>query len=146
MTIRDRIELARAGKNQNFIAKLESGWVVAFDDQVVEGYCLIMADPIVSSLNEMPESTRLVYLRDMARLGDALLEVTGATRINYETWCNVDPSLHTHVVPRYASEPEEKRRLPVGRAYDAVAAKKFDPRASADFITKMRASLARLAR
>lgn len=46
----------------------------------------------------------------MAFMGDVLLEVTGAYRINYALMGNSDPMLHAHIVPRYLSEPEELRR------------------------------------
>ena len=46
----------------------------------------------------------------MAALGDAVLEATGAERINYEILGNVDPALHAHVIPRHASEDPDLRR------------------------------------
>jgi diadenosine tetraphosphate (Ap4A) HIT family hydrolase len=49
----------------------------------------------------------------MAVVGDALLEVTDAYRINYEIECNTAPGLHAHIFPRYMSEPEHWRKVPV---------------------------------
>jgi diadenosine tetraphosphate (Ap4A) HIT family hydrolase len=46
----------------------------------------------------------------MAMVGDALLEVTGAYRINYAIAGNTDPFLHAHIVPRYLTEPEVLRK------------------------------------
>jgi diadenosine tetraphosphate (Ap4A) HIT family hydrolase len=43
----------------------------------------------------------------MARVGDALIRVCGAQRINYAVMGNSDPVLHAHITPRYADEPEE---------------------------------------
>jgi len=48
----------------------------------------------------------------MTILGDALLEVTEAYRINYEILGNLDPALHAHVIPRYMTEPEGMRKGP----------------------------------
>jgi len=48
----------------------------------------------------------------MTILGDALLEVTGAYRINYDILCNTEQALHAHVCPRYMTEPEELRKGP----------------------------------
>ena len=45
----------------------------------------------------------------MSIVGDALLDVTGAHRINYAIMGNSDKVLHSHIVPRYAIEPEEFR-------------------------------------
>jgi diadenosine tetraphosphate (Ap4A) HIT family hydrolase len=46
----------------------------------------------------------------MALVGDALMEVTGAYRINYGIAGNSDPYLHAHIVPRYMTEPESMRK------------------------------------
>ncbi len=54
-------------------------------------------------------SQRVEFLCDMALIGDALMEVTGAYRINYAIMGNSDPVLHAHIVPRYQIEPEELR-------------------------------------
>jgi len=62
----------------------------------------------------------------MIGLGDALLQVTDANRVNYEILGNSDPVLHAHVTPRYASEPEERRKSPAW-FYDLSAATHFDP-------------------
>ena len=49
----------------------------------------------------------------MARIGDAVLQATAALRMNYEILGNSEPELHCHIFPRYASEPEDKRKMPV---------------------------------
>lgn len=140
--IHQRVELANLGKNPSAIVKLKSGWVVMADKQSVEGYCLLFSDPVVSDLNSLSEAARAQYCLDTIRVGDALLKITGAYRINYETWGNVDPALHTHIVPRYMSEPEDKRRLPICKAYDPNAARSFDRDQDRFFIEKMREALA----
>jgi diadenosine tetraphosphate (Ap4A) HIT family hydrolase len=61
---------------------------------------------------------------DMARIGDAILKVTGAKRINYEILGNSEPELHAHIFPRYEHEPDERRRMPVW-FYDWQNAKKY---------------------
>ncbi len=53
------------------------------------------------------------------------MEVTGATRINYEILGNSEAALHAHVFPRYATEPEELRRKPAW-FYDWDMAPRFD--------------------
>ena len=45
----------------------------------------------------------------MALVGDALMDVTGAYRVNYTITGNTDPYLHAHIVPRYLEEPEHLR-------------------------------------
>ena len=98
--IHQRVELARAGANPTVVCRVPSGWVVLADQQYLRGYCILNADPVVASLNELPPAQRAVFLADMATVGDALLEVTGAYRINYAILGNTDPALHAHIVPR----------------------------------------------
>ncbi len=43
-------------------------------------------------------------------VGDALLAVTGALRVNYAIFGNMEPALHAHLFPRHADEPEATRR------------------------------------
>lgn len=111
--ISQRVELARNGANDKVICRMASGWAVMGDVQFLPGYCLLLPDPVVASLNDLDEAARTIYLLDMARLGDAALQATGALRMNYEILGNSEPELHCHVFPRYASEPEHLRRMPV---------------------------------
>jgi diadenosine tetraphosphate (Ap4A) HIT family hydrolase len=110
ITIQDRVEAARAGTNPTMICRVPSGWVVLCDTQFLSGYCIMLADPVVASLNDLSRLKRAEFLCDMVTVGDALLEVTGAYRINYAIAGNTDPYLHAHIVPRYMSEPEELRK------------------------------------
>ena len=110
--IHQRVEAARAGTNPTVICQMPSGWAVMCDVQFLRGYALLLADPVVPDLNALDKHKRAEYLLDMTTLGDALLEVTGAYRINYEILGNLDPALHTHIIPRYLTEPEDIRRGP----------------------------------
>ena len=111
--ISQRVAAARNGTNDKVICRMPSGWAVMGDVQFLTGYCLLLPDPVVPSLNDLDTAARQQYLLDMALLGDVILAVTGAQRINYEILGNSEPELHCHIFPRYASEPEQKRRMPV---------------------------------
>ncbi|MFL1416894.1 HIT family protein [Pseudomonas fildesensis] len=111
--ITERVEQARNGANDKVICRMPSGWAVMGDVQFLPGYCLLLADPVVASLNDLAPQARATYLLDMARIGDAVLEATGALRINYEILGNSEPELHCHLFPRYVSEPDDKRTMPV---------------------------------
>jgi diadenosine tetraphosphate (Ap4A) HIT family hydrolase len=110
ITIPERVEAAMAGTNPTVICQVPSGWVALCDMQYLRGYSILIADPLVNSLNDLGDEKRAEFLRDMAIIGDALLEVTGAYRINYAILGNSDPKLHAHIVPRYLNEPEEYRK------------------------------------
>ncbi len=108
-TIHGMVERCRAGSYPAAVAKLRSGWVVMGERQVLIGYCLLLPDPVVPHLNALPPELRGQFLSDMALVGDALLIVTAALRINYAMFGNVEPALHAHIFPRNGSEPEATR-------------------------------------
>lgn len=110
--ISERVALARQGENDKVICRMPSGWAVMGDVQFLPGYCLLLPDPVVESLNDLDSEARATYLLDMARLGDAVLQATGAVRMNYEILGNSEPELHCHLFPRYATEPEQHRKMP----------------------------------
>ena len=114
-----RIRAARRGENPTVICQVPSGWVVLGDQQYPRGYCLLGPDPVVDDFNALSTQERIQFLSDMAVVGDALLEVTDSYRINYSILGNTDAALHAHIRPRYMSEPEEKRKVPVGVGYSA---------------------------
>jgi diadenosine tetraphosphate (Ap4A) HIT family hydrolase len=121
-----RVEEARRGTNPTVIARMDSGWAVLGDKQVVRGYSLLLPDPVVSGLNDLDADARARFLLDMTLLGDALLKVTGAEHVNYEILGNWEPALHAHVAPRYPGEPPERRRAPIW-FYDWDEAPRFSP-------------------
>lgn len=142
--IAERVALCRAGKNPPLVCAMPSGWLVLADYQLLNGYCILLADPPLASLNTLTLEARARFLLDMSLAGDALLEVTHAARINYEILGNSDLALHAHILPRYQAEPEEYRRGPVW-FYPLEQAPRFDPQRYAPLQERLRAAvLARL--
>lgn len=72
--------------------------------QVLNGYCLLLPDPVVPHLNALQPPEREAFLYDMALIGDAIMATTAALRINYALLGNLEPALHAHLFPRYADE------------------------------------------
>jgi len=70
---------------------------------------VLLPDPVVPHLNALSLAARSQFLSDMAAVGDALLAVTEAVRINYAIFGNVEPALHAHVFPRRSNESEAAR-------------------------------------
>jgi diadenosine tetraphosphate (Ap4A) HIT family hydrolase len=99
------VEQCRAGDFPAMVARIASGWVIMGERQVLAGYCLLLPDPVVPHLNVMTAATRARFLADMALVGDAILTSTAALRINYAMFGNLEPALHAHLFPRYATEP-----------------------------------------
>jgi diadenosine tetraphosphate (Ap4A) HIT family hydrolase len=138
--IEERVSLAREGKNPHLICRMSSGWAVMGDVQFLPGYCLLLPDPVVPSLNDLSASGRLGYLNDMATIGDALLRVTGACRINYEILGNSEPELHAHIFPRYSHEPEDFRCKPAW-FYDWISAPRYSVPSHGELCATLRAVL-----
>jgi diadenosine tetraphosphate (Ap4A) HIT family hydrolase len=108
-TIHALVDRCRTAQLPAAIAKLPSGWVIMGERQVLPGYCLLLPDPVVPHLNALDADARAQFLFDMALVGDVLLAITAAARINYAIYGNVDPALHAHIFPRDSAEPENTR-------------------------------------
>jgi diadenosine tetraphosphate (Ap4A) HIT family hydrolase len=137
--ITERVELARRGQNPYVICRMKSGWLVIGDVQPLPGYCVFLADPVVESINALDRAQRTQYSLEA---GDAVLAVTDAYRINYETLCNSEPALHTHIIPRYRTEPDEKRGRVAWGVYDWATSRRFDAAHDGMFVERMRRQLA----
>jgi len=105
-------------------ARMASGWLILGEQQVLPGYCLLLPDPVVPHLNALQGGARTQFLADLALAGDALLAASGAIRINYAIYGNVEPALHAHLFPRSIDEPERARKLQPF-ALDWTAAPRF---------------------
>src|SRR5580704_6445788 len=135
------VSAARAG-DARVIAALPSGWVLFGERQFVRGYVLLLPDPVVADINCLDEPARAQFLLDMTRVGDALLAVAGALRINYAIFGNLEPALHAHIVPRYADEPAAMRSQHPW-AYDWKRAPQFDPAQDAELAGALRGEVMR---
>jgi diadenosine tetraphosphate (Ap4A) HIT family hydrolase len=141
--IHTQVIAAREGRDPRVIARLFSGWAVFGEQQFVRGYVLLLPDPVVPNLNALGARERIAFLSDMSRLGDALLKVTGAARINYAIFGNQEPALHAHVIPRYADEPEALRAAQPW-AYDWSRAPVFERAAFQELASSLLRELTRL--
>ncbi|HKF97343.1 MAG TPA: hypothetical protein VKB20_03750 [Steroidobacteraceae bacterium] len=141
--IHAQVVAAREGRDPRVIARLFSGWAVFGEQQFVRGYTLLLPDPVVPNLNALGARERIAFLSDMSRLGDALLKVTGAVRINYAMFGNQEPALHAHVIPRYADEPDALRAAQPW-AYDWSAAPRFERSAFQELASSLLRELTRL--
>ncbi|MFZ9709375.1 MAG: HIT family protein [Steroidobacteraceae bacterium] len=138
--IHRRVEALRAGADPTVIARLASGWAVFGERQFLPGYALLLPDPVVTDLNALDLAARGEFLADMARLGDAVLGATGALRINYAIFGNLEPALHAHVIPRYRDEADSLATAHPW-AYDWSAAPLFDATQQGALLTAVRRRL-----
>ena len=94
----------------SFICQMSSGCVYLSQMQFLRGYCILSSEPVVASINDLLLDERSFFLLDMVKIGDAIMKVTDAFRINYAIMGNNQPVLHAHIVPRYMWEPEKLRK------------------------------------
>jgi len=138
--IHQRVRECQQGIYPKLICRVSSGWVVMGDVQFLKGYCLLLPDPVVANLNELSEQRRKAFLWEMSVVGDVILEVTGALRINYEMIGNVEPALHAHIFPRYENEPDNLKLKPVW-FYDWETARAFDKNEDGELMQSIAAGL-----
>jgi diadenosine tetraphosphate (Ap4A) HIT family hydrolase len=134
------VEACRSGNYASLITRMSSGWAVMGQSQFLKGYSLLLPDPVVPHLNAMDAAVRDRFLADMGKLGDAVFAATGALRINYAMFGNVEPALHAHVIPRYRDEAESMRTAHPWM-YDWAAAPQFDIEAHGQVLLAIRAQL-----
>lgn len=120
------VDACRAG-DPKVIARMQSGWAVMGQQQVLRGYCLLVPDPLVADLNALEPGARDRFLADLGKLGEAVKRATGALRVNYAIFGNLEPALHAHVHPRFADEPVAYRTQNPW-SYDWSRAPAFDAR------------------
>jgi len=140
--IHRRVAACRAGTFSRAICRVHSGWLVLGDVQFLQGYCLILPDPVVGHLNALSAADRKTLFYEASVVGDVLLEITGAVRINYEILGNLEPALHLHIFPRRDDEPADLRTRPVW-FYDWDRAPAFDPERHASLMEDIRAGVRR---
>ena len=115
----DRIGSALRGENPAVLRRLDAGFAVIGDVQFLPGYTVLLVDePGVERLSELPRAKRLAFLTDMDRLAEAVERACRRAdpafrRVNLEILGNTDGFLHAHVWPRYEWEPADLVRMPV---------------------------------
>jgi diadenosine tetraphosphate (Ap4A) HIT family hydrolase len=139
--IHSMVDRCRAADYEASVARLRSGWVVLAERQVLVGYCLLLPDPVVPHLNALPPDLRSRFLSDMAMIGDALIAITAAVRVNYAIFGNVEPALHAHIFPRRSSEAAASRCAQPW-ALDWDAAPVYSNAVHGDFKRRLAAQLA----
>tara|TARA_R110000782_G_scaffold57258_25_gene119819 strand:- start:20232 stop:20690 length:459 start_codon:yes stop_codon:yes gene_type:complete len=142
--ISNRVARIVRGEDLQLIARMPSGWAILANQQpdAINGCCMLLPDPVVSSVNDLSSERRAAFMTDFVRLGDAVLAATGAERINYLILCNQVPELHGHAIPRFAAEDPDKRKLGPFEAYDFPNARKADATGpDSDLLRRLKAHL-----
>ncbi len=98
----------------------ESQWTIAYLRRynIQRGYAIVTCRAHVVEPFELPDAEAAAYWADILRVGRALHAYLQPKKLNYETWGNGEPHLHTHVVPRYEVDPHPGGGFPFWTIHD----------------------------
>ncbi|MFG0314675.1 MAG: HIT family protein [Phycisphaerales bacterium] len=150
--ISNRVQRILDGEDPQLIAEMPSGYAILgkYQPSPITGCCMLLPKlgddgVVVPSPNDLSDEERGQFFSDLTLLGDAILEVTGAERINYLVLCNQVPELHGHCVPRFAQEEPDLRLKGPFEAYDFGSARVADAHGEdRQLHAELRAALVRL--
>ena len=114
--IQGRVDAAFAGANPTVIARMQSGFAIMCDTQLLPGYAQLIPVPLIAHLHDLPLEKQVEFLRDMALVGRAVGDVTNCKRVMYGIFGGLMPIHHAHILPRYEWEGEDFKR-DVAHAY-----------------------------
>ena len=107
------IDRIKAGTFRDFIAELESCYVILGDRQFYRGYCVLFAKLHATELYLMPADTARLLSDEMRLVAEAIATVVKPWKMNYECLGNSEPHVHWHLLPRQETETDEMRRGPI---------------------------------
>lgn len=104
--------ICRDGGPTNLVAELEvSSLALGDGPTTLPGTCALFLRRHAVELHDLSPDEGAAFMRDVQRVSRALLEATGAVKMNYEVHGNTIPHLHMHFFPRYAGDPFENRPI-----------------------------------
>ncbi len=107
------IDRIKAGSFRDFVAELESCYVILGDQQFYRGYCVLFAKLHATELYLMPAEAASLLSAEMRLVAEAIATVVKPWKMNYECLGNSEPHVHWHLLPRQANEADEMRRGPI---------------------------------
>jgi len=109
------IDRIKAGTFRDFIAELESCYVILGDRQFYRGYCVLFAKLHATELYLMSADTARLLFDEMRLVAESIAAVVKPWKMNYECLGNSEPHVHWHLLPRQETETDEMRRGPIWR-------------------------------
>lgn len=92
------------------------GFLVSRDIQ--RGYVIVACRSHVVEPFDLNDAEAAAYWADILRIGRGLQTRFKPKKLNYETWGNGQPHLHTHIVPRYEVDPHPGGGFPFWEVRD----------------------------
>ena len=134
------IDRIKTGKFPDFIAELNSCYVILGDQQFYRGYCVLFAKIHATELYLMPADAARELFEEMRVTAEAIAEIVKPWKMNYECLGNSIPHVHWHLLPRY--ENDELRLGPVWLRPEAERKVPLDENDRREFMSSIRQQLA----
>ena len=83
------------------IADLEVSQVFLFKEQSHPGRCNVVYKDHGVEFHELSEEQRNAFMRDVAKVGNAIQKAFNPEKINYGAFADTLSHLHMHIVPKY---------------------------------------------
>ena len=83
------------------ICDLEVSQVFLFKEQSYSGRCNVVYNEHAVDFHELTNAQRDAFMRDVAKVGQAITSAFNPTKINYGAYADTISHLHMHVVPKY---------------------------------------------
>ncbi|MBP5136447.1 MAG: HIT family protein [Paludibacteraceae bacterium] len=83
------------------IADLEVSQVFLFKEQSHPGRCNVVYKDHGVEFHELSEEQRNAFMRDVAKVGNAIQKAFNPDKINYGAFADTLSHLHMHIVPKY---------------------------------------------
>lgn len=125
------------GKPFNIIAELEVSYLTAGEETPIKGSCALFLKRHAVELYELSSDEAAAFMRDAQRAAQAIHEVTGAVKMNYEIHGNTIPHLHLHLFPRYVGDAFEWQPINPRIVTKPV----YEPDEFADFVARVQMHL-----
>ena len=117
------IDRIKAHNFRDFIAELNSCYVILGDQQFYRGYCVLFAKIHATELYVMPADAARELFEEMRLTAEAIATIVKPWKMNYECLGNSEPHVHWHLLPRYENDelrfgpvwlrPEAERKVPL---------------------------------
>ena len=118
----DDCPICRQGSGWDPVAVLEASSVMTNERGPMRGYCWLPLTRHAVELHDLSPEEAAAYMRDLQRVSRAIVEVTGAVKMNVEIHGNTVPHLHAHLFPRYPGDRFEGKPIDPRAVTEAVYA------------------------
>lgn len=103
----DTCPICRERKPQYIIRELTASYLTSSSHAPLRGYCCSVLKRHAVELYELETEEANGLIRDIQQVAQAVQEITGAVKLNYEIHGNTIPHQHVHFFPRYKGDPFE---------------------------------------